>query len=73
MTKREKKLEKIIVHLWDVLDNIDTYSELQINGTDEDFIFSKIMKKCGERFKYVQSNGYDLFIDKKNISNRKVK
>lgn len=55
--------DEIIVKLWDLLDSIDTYADLQINGSETDEAFSWIEDKTKERHNFVKSDGYDLFID----------
>lgn len=60
--------DEIIVKLWDLLDRIDTYADLQINGSETDKCFSWIENKTQERHKLVKSNGYDLFIGNKKIT-----
>lgn len=70
--KEDKQhLYDIIVALWDLLDKIDTFSELKITDTNLDNPFRKIMHITDERFKYVKSDGYNLFIDDAKITNRK--
>ena len=36
-----KQLYNIIIKLWDMLDWIDTYADLKINGSENDVYFSK--------------------------------
>lgn len=64
-----KQLHKIIIKLWDMLDWIDTYADLKINGSENDVYFSKIENKTKERFDFVKSDGYDLFINDEKITN----
>lgn len=64
------KLLKIIVFLWDKLDDIDTYAELCINGSETDKQFREIIRKASKRFLMVQSDGhYDLYLDGTKITN----
>lgn len=67
--EQAKQLHKIIIKLWDMLDWIDTYADLKINGSENDVYFSKIENKTKERFNFVKSDGYDLFINDKKITN----
>ena len=67
--EQAKQLHKIIIKLWDMLDWIDTYADLKINGSENDVYFSKIENKTKERFDFVKSDGYDLFINDEKITN----
>ena len=67
--EQAKQLHKIIIKLWDMLDWIDTYTDLKINGSENDVYFSKIENKTKERFDFVKSDGYDLFINEQKITN----
>ena len=63
------ELLKIIVFLWDKLDDIDSYAELCINGSETDKQFREILRKTSKRFIMVQSDGYDLYLDGIKITN----
>jgi hypothetical protein len=63
--------DEIIAKLWDLLDSIDTYADLQINGSETDKCFSWIENKAQERHKLVKSDGYDLFIGNEKITKQK--
>lgn len=63
------ELLKIIVFLWDKLDDIDSYAELCINGSETDKQFREILRKTSKRFIMVQSDGYDLYLDGTKITN----
>lgn len=65
-----KFLQRAVAKLWDILDNIDNYAELNINDTDENNPFRNICHKTSERFKYVRSDGYNLFIDDECIDDK---
>lgn len=65
-----KFLQRVVAKLWDILDNIDNYAELNINDTDENNPFRNICRKTSERFKYVRSDGYNLFIDDECIDDK---
>lgn len=67
----KQHLYDIIVVLWDLLDKIDTKSELYITDTNPDNPFRKLMHITQERHKFVKSDGYNLFIDDVKITNRK--
>ena len=67
--EQAKQLYNIIIKLWDMLDWIDTYADLKINGSESDVYFSKIENKTKERFDFVKSDGYDLFINEQKITN----
>ena len=67
--EQAKQLYNIIIKLWDILDWIDTYSDLKINGSEDDLYFSKIEDKTKERFNLVKSDGYNLFINDEKITN----
>lgn len=69
--QNKEYLYDVIVVLWDLLDKIDTVSELYIDDTDSDNPFRKIMHTTQERHKFVKSDGYNLFIDNVKITNRK--
>lgn len=69
--QNKQHLYDIIVALWDLLDKIDTFSELKITDTNSDNPFSKIMHITQERHKFVKSDGYDLFINDVKITNYK--
>ena len=64
-----RQLHGIIIKLWDMLDWIDTYADLKINGSENDVYFSKIEDKTKERFNLVKSDGYNLFINDEKITN----
>lgn len=66
-----KFLQRAVAKLWDILDNIDNYAELNINDTDENNPFRNICHKTSERFKYVRSDGYNLFIGDECIDDDK--
>lgn len=63
--------DEIIAKLWDLLDSIDTYADLQINGSEADKCFSWIENKAQERHNLVKSDGYDLFIGNEKITKQK--
>lgn len=68
--EQTKHLYEIIIKLWDMLDWIDTYADLKINGSENDVYFGEIEDKTRERFAFVKSDGYDLFINnEKKITN----
>lgn len=62
------RLCSIIDDLWTALDNIDTYSDLQIDDTDENNPFRVICNKTEKRFEHIKSDGYDLFLDNIKIT-----
>lgn len=64
-----RQLHDIIIKLWDMLDWIDTYADLRIDGSKSDYYFGKIEDKTRERFAFVKSDGYDLFINEQKITN----
>ena len=64
-------LYDIITVLWDLLDKIDTFADLQIDNTNPKNPFRKIEDITQERHKLVKSDGYNLFIKDLNITNRK--
>ena len=68
-----KYLRQVIDKLWSILDDIDTYADLKIADTDPNNPFRKICIKSAERFKYVKSDGYHLFIDDVQIDDLPVK
>lgn len=57
-----QQLYNIIIALWDLLDKIDTFSDLQIDDTNLDNPFRKIEDITKERHKFVKSDGYNLYI-----------
>lgn len=67
--EQTKHLYEIIIKLWDMLDWIDTYADLKIDGSEKDIYFSKIENKTKERFAFVKSDGYNLFINDEKITN----
>jgi len=71
MSTDVKFLQQVVVKLWEILDNIDNYAELNINDTDENNPFRNICHKASERFKYVHSDGYNLFIGDECIDDGK--
>ena len=64
-------LYDIIIALWDLLDKIDTFADLQIDDTNPDNPFRKIEDITQERHKFVKSDGYNLFIENFIITNDK--
>lgn len=70
MKVQKRELCDIIIDLWDILDSVDTSSEQYIDGNrmEIDAKFSLICDKTQERFKKVQSDGYDLFINGEKIT-----
>lgn len=67
----KQHLYDVIVALWDLLDKIDTFSDLKITDMDSDNPFRKLVHIAQERHKLVKSDGYDLFIDDVKITNHK--
>ncbi len=58
--------KKIATELWDLLDQIDTASDMfkpcESNGIKSfDNFYEYAMKKSEERHKFMKSDGYDLF------------
>ena len=65
----ENPYKKIADHLWKLLNDIDTgfdLYKLSINSPVSSFLafLDFINNKHKERFKYVESDGYDLFLKK---------
>ncbi len=55
----EEKWQKIAEDLWNLLDDIDTASDMfkpEMNN-----FYKYTMNKAGERFKLITSDGYSLF------------
>lgn len=69
--QNKQQLYNIIIALWDLLDKIDTFSDLQIDDTNPDNPFRKIEDITQERHKFVKSDGYNLFIGNFMITNDK--
>lgn len=67
----KQHLYDIIAALWDLLDKIDTFSDLQIDDTRTHNPFRKIEGIAQERHKFVKSDGYDLFIEGEKITDFK--
>lgn len=70
--QNKQHLYDIIIALWDLLDKIDTFSDLQIDDTNPDNPFRKIEHITQERHKFVKSDGYNLFIENVMITNDKI-
>lgn len=59
-------LRKISERLWSLLDDIDTSSDM-FKPTDLDSykrFYNYVMKKCDERSKHLESDGWNLFLPK---------
>ena len=69
--QNKQHLYDIIIALWNLLDKIDTFSDLQIDDTNPDNPFRKIEDITQERHKFVKSDGYNLFIENFMITNDK--
>lgn len=69
--KDKQHLYDTIAALWDLLDKIDTFSDLQIDDTRTHNPFRKIEGIAQERHKFVKSDGYDLFIEGEKITDFK--
>ena len=69
--QNKQHLYDIIIVLWDLLDKIDTFADLQIDDTNPDNPFRKIEDITQERHKFVKSDGYNLFIENFMITNDK--
>ena len=67
----KQHLYNIIAALWDLLDKIDTFSDLQIDDTRPHNPFRKIEDITQERHKFVESDGYGLFIEGEKITDFK--
>lgn len=61
------KLEDICINLWDILDDIDTYSDLKIDDTNPNNPFKIIEEKTKKRHIFVQTDGYDLLLGNKKL------
>lgn len=61
-------LYDIIIALWDLLDKIDTFADLQIDDTSRYNPFRKIEDITRERHKFVKSDGYNLYIKGEKIT-----
>lgn len=59
--------EEIIKNLCIILDNIDTYAELCINGSEFDDKFRTIMHKAQKWHDFVKTDGYNLFLNGEKI------
>lgn len=66
--EKQQYLYDIIIALWGLLDKIDTFSDLQIDDTNPDNPFRKIENIAQERHKFIKSDGYNLFLDGKQIT-----
>ncbi len=60
---KEEELLSIIDKLWIILDKIDDYADCKINGSATDEYFAHIEDLTKQRHKYVQSDGYHLYIN----------
>lgn len=69
--QNNKHLYDVIIALWDLLDKIDTFSDLQIDDTNPDNPFKKIEYIAQERHKFVKSDGYNLYIQGEQITDFK--
>lgn len=67
----KQHLYDIIIALWDLLDKIDTFSDLQIDDTNLGNSFRKIEDITQERHKFVKSDGYNLYIKGEQITDFK--
>lgn len=67
----KQQLYDIIIALWDILDKIDTFSDLQIDDINPNNPFRKIEQLTQERHKFVMSDGYNLYIDGEQITTQK--
>ena len=66
--KEIAELKSVVARLWNILDDIDTYADLCIDGTEPySSKFSNIIDKTAERHTMVQSDGYNLFFNDKQI------
>jgi delta-aminolevulinic acid dehydratase/porphobilinogen synthase len=54
----EMTYRKIALALWDLLDDIDTYSDML--KPDKSLFYMKVMNKVRKRFKYMGSDGYTV-------------
>lgn len=63
----EEDLLSIIDKLWKLLDKIDDYADCKINGSATDKHFSHIEDLAKQRHKFVQSDGYHLYINDTKI------
>lgn len=70
--QNKQQLYDIIIALWDLLDKIDTFSDLQIDDTNPNNPFRKIEHITQERHKFVKTDGYNLFINDFMITNKKI-
>jgi len=66
--QNKQHLYDIIIALWELLDKIDTFSDLQIDDTNPDNPFRKIEHITEERHKFVKSDGYNLYIEGEQIT-----
>ena len=57
--KGEKIENKFIIELFTLLDDIDTASDMF--KPEQNAFYWYVMKKAGERFKNVTSDGFDLY------------
>ncbi|MCP4527507.1 MAG: hypothetical protein GY833_16560 [Aestuariibacter sp.] len=56
--KRIAELERIATSLWDIIDDIDTASDMAKG--DDGWYRKRVEHKQRERFKYGETDGYDL-------------
>lgn len=66
--QNKQHLWNVIIALWDLLDKIDTFSDLQIDDTNPDNPFRKIEQITQERHKFVKSDGYNLYTKGEKIT-----
>lgn len=64
---KKEELLSVIDKLWKILDRIDDYADCKINGSESDKYFSHIEDMTKERHKYVQTDGYHLYINDNRI------
>ena len=55
-----EEYKEIAIALWSIINDIDTYSDMAKG--DDKLYRSLVEKKQKERFKYLWSDGYDLFL-----------
>ena len=54
------KLQRLVEHLWQIIDNIDTASDV---AKDNDKLYMEIVHKWQKkRHEYVKTDGYELFV-----------
>lgn len=58
---KEAALKDVVCELWDILDKIDSYADVCIDGTKTDEKFKKIEELTKRRHDLVTTDGYDLF------------